>query len=157
MNTILKEDIINVCEDKNIRWKEFDNKSFLITGATGLIGSLLIKTLIYVAEKKKLNLQLYAQIRDSKKARRIFNDVLINELNFAKVSFIVSDIRELKCKRKVDYIIHGANSTSSQDFVIDPVGTIDVLINGTKSVLELAVKNKVQKMIYLSYFSRLQQ
>ena len=52
MNSILEEDIKNIADSKLVNWEEFNNKSILITGATGLICSIMIKAFC----KKKLNL-----------------------------------------------------------------------------------------------------
>ncbi|EKC54417.1 hypothetical protein OBE_12100, partial [human gut metagenome] len=43
MNSILEEDIKNIADSKLVNWEEFNNKSILITGATGLICSIMIK------------------------------------------------------------------------------------------------------------------
>ena len=55
MNSILEEDIKNIADSKLVNWQEFNNKSILITGATGLICSIMIKAFC----KKKLNLKMY--------------------------------------------------------------------------------------------------
>ena len=56
MNSILEEDIKNIADSKLVNWEEFNNKSILITGATGLICSIMIKAFC----KKKLNLKEFS-------------------------------------------------------------------------------------------------
>ena len=41
---VLARDLENI--SKRVCFQEFDNSTVLVTGATGLIGSLLVKTLI---------------------------------------------------------------------------------------------------------------
>ena len=53
MNSILEEDIKNIADCKHVNWQEFNYNSILITGATGLICSIMIKAFC----KKKLNLK----------------------------------------------------------------------------------------------------
>ena len=60
MNSILEEDIKNIADSKLVNWEEFNNKSILITGATGLICSIMIKAFC----KKKLNLKMYGTMND---------------------------------------------------------------------------------------------
>lgn len=50
----------------------------------------------------------------------------------------------------IDYIFHGASATSSQYFVEKPVETIMTAINGTRNVLEIAKKQGIKSMVYLS-------
>ena len=45
METVLNDDFQRIAES-NLSFEEFRNRSFLITGATGLIGSLLVRTLL---------------------------------------------------------------------------------------------------------------
>ena len=45
-NIIVDEDIKNICSDNNIDWSRLTGKTILVTGATGLIGQLLVKRLL---------------------------------------------------------------------------------------------------------------
>ena len=53
-----------------------NNGSFLITGATGLIGSCIIDTLLY-ANVKGANFKIYAMSRSRKKVMEKFGDKVI--------------------------------------------------------------------------------
>lgn len=48
-NNIFREDMQNVAEAGYIPWKKLQDKTILITGATGLIGFNLVSALAYVA------------------------------------------------------------------------------------------------------------
>ena len=43
---VLDEDIAQIAADNNIDWKRLKNSTILVTGATGLIGSLCIRVLL---------------------------------------------------------------------------------------------------------------
>ncbi|OON84925.1 nucleotide sugar dehydratase [Oribacterium sp. C9] len=117
---------------------EFSNKCFLITGATGLIGQSLSKSLLSYGGK------IIAVVRDQEKAKRIFGED-------GNISYIVSDVTELEIKRyDVDYIIHAAACTSSREFINNPVGVINVAIEGTRRTLEIAKMSGVKGYLYLS-------
>ena len=63
-----------------------------------------------------------------------------------KLSLLVQDINQkIQTERKVDYIIHGASTTSSKDFVEKPVETIYTALNGTRNVLEFAKNKKIKR------------
>ena len=73
MREVLIEDFKQLTE-RNIPWNELRDKTFLITGATGLVGSLLVRCLLYANETINLNAKVYAVVRNTDKADRIFED-----------------------------------------------------------------------------------
>lgn len=126
------QEIIN-----NFDMSVFKGKTVFVTGATGLIGKLCVKSLIRYAK-------VIALVRNKDKASQIFGES-------KNLEFLVQDINSpIYYNGKVDYIIHCASSTSSQDFVQKPVETIYTALNGTRNVLEFAKKNKISSMVYLS-------
>ena len=114
---------------------------YLITGATGLIGSALIKFLI-----SKDNF-VVSPVRDINKAKRIFNNNLVTNLSLLEI-----DLCEyLKTtNEKFDYIIHCASPTASRYFVEQPVETLRFGIDSTISVLEYSRYSPVKSIVYLS-------
>lgn len=147
MNKVLLEDFINISKS-NINFNELKNKSILITGATGFIGSLCVKSLLYCDEIYKLNLKIIAQVRDVKKVNEIFCEYLSDyRLVFVYCDFLKD---KLEVSEKVDYIIHTASVTSSKYMTENPVETINTSIIGTSKSLEFAKNNSVTSMVYVS-------
>ena len=145
-NSIYKNDLEKIVQDRNIEWQKFQNKAILITGANGLIGSNLVNALLYANEIFNLNCKILALVRNEEKAIERFKKQKNENLKF-----IISDIRErIECDEKIDYIIHAASQTSSKKFIEDAINTIDISISGTKNVLEFAKKNKITSMVFLS-------
>lgn len=137
-SSIFEEDIKNIIKYFNM--SVFDGKTILVTGATGLLGKLCVKSLL----NSGFNTQVIALVRDEEKANKIFG-------KSNRLSFLVQDINQkIQTARKVDYIIHTASTTSSKDFVEKPVETIYTALNGTRNVLEFAKNKKITGMIYLS-------
>ena len=119
-------------------FEEMKNQTVLITGATGLIGQALIRKLV------QYNVKVIAIARNKEKATKLFGT---NE----KITFVFSDIRELEVKNyNVDYIIHAASNTSSKAFIQDPVGVINIALEGTIRTLEIAKVSNVKGYVYLS-------
>lgn len=137
-NSIFEEDIKNIINDFDM--SVFDEKTILVTGATGLIGKLCVKSLL----NSGYNTQVIALVRDEEKAKNIFGES-------KRLTYLVQDINQrINTTRRVDYIIHAASTTSSKDFVEKPVETIYTAINGSRNVLEFAKNKRLEGMVYLS-------
>jgi dTDP-glucose 4,6-dehydratase len=140
---ILQEDIEYIVSKNDFSF--LHNSSVFITGATGLIGSQIIKTLLYMNYKQNANILIYAHIRNHKKAIDIFSTEVKN------INFIFGDITEnISINHDINYIIHGASVTTSKTFIEKPIETIDTALNGTRHILELAKEKKVNGFVYLS-------
>lgn len=129
---------------KNDDYTVFKDKRFFITGATGLIGSLLTKFLLYLNYNLNTNITIFAAARNTEKAKSILGDY--EKLNIVKMDFD-EDIQTPDIN--VDYIIHTAAVTTSKVMVQKPVETICAAINGTNAMLKYAQK-KNAAFIYLS-------
>ena len=136
--TTLEEDIKNIT--KQFDMSVFDNKTILITGTTGLIGSICAKGLL----ASDRNINVIALVRNEEKAKKIFSE-------HKNLKFTVQDINSpINIKENIDYIIHTASITASKDFIEKPVETINTAIEGTRNVLEFAKSQAVKSFVYLS-------
>lgn len=130
-------DIENIISNEEL-FMALANSSILVTGATGLIGSMLLKTIQAADEKYNLKIQLYGQIRDFNKAKIIFGE------SYDLYDFIY-DINDYH----FDFIIHTVSPTTSKFFIEHPVETIKVSVGTTIDVLDIALKND-SSIVYLS-------
>lgn len=127
--------------------EKLNGKRVLVTGASGLIGSQIGKSIILCNEKHgtKINVVLHDIALDRIQAR--YGD----DLKRDGVEVLAGDIREpFSYEKDIDYVIHCASNTSSKFFITNPVETIDILMNGTRNMLELAKAKQVKGFVYLS-------
>lgn len=145
MENILSQDFAEIIRAYD--FSQLKNRSILVTGATGLIGSQLILFLDYLNRTKNYGIKVHALVRTKSKARRVFADTF----DGGQINFFYGDVLNLPpIDSPLDYLIHGASITSSKDFVEKPVETIDIAVNGTMNMLRLAQKLHVKSFLYLS-------
>lgn len=142
-NKILLEDFTQIA--KNYDFSALKNSSVFITGSTGLLGSQLVLFLDYLNQAQNYGITINALVRSKEKAERVFGDT------FRRVNCIYGDVLNLpEVSGQIDCVIHGASITSSKAFVEKPVETIDIALNGTKNILNLAKIKSVKSFVYLS-------
>lgn len=121
---------------------DLEGKTILITGATGLIGSTMLRCLC--AAIKDIN--IIAPVRNISKAKRMFS-------SFAgSLTLVESDLATLSFRNlpTIDYVIHCAAPTSSRFFVEHPVETYRSIHDITAHLLDETRRNNVQRFVYLS-------
>ena len=143
---IYVSDVANIANE-NLPWEKLSGKSLLLTGATGLIGTLLIDVLMKKNRDDKLNVKIFAAGRNEKVAAQRFADYF-DDKNF---SFVKLDVNEpIKDTFHVDFIIHAASNSQNKLFAADPVNTIMANILGSYNLLEYGVKSKVERFVFVS-------
>lgn len=134
--------------DSELPFEEYRGCTFLITGATGLIGSLLVKNLLYCNRKHGLSLKVLAVARNRKKAEQIFAEYAQDE----SLELLICDLEreQVQTEEPIDYILHTAAVTQSKMMVTKPVETIRLSVHSTDALLSMAVEKKVKCFLYVS-------
>lgn len=142
MNKIVQEDIAEFAENFPLV-EECRNATFLITGATGLIGSSLIHCLLALHK----DVQIVAPVRNIEKAKQKFEQQELENISLIECDLVKFDYDSLDA---VDYIVHCAAPTSSKFFVEHPVDTFSSIYDVTRALLDFASRKKVKGFVYLS-------
>ena len=122
---------------------ELCNSSFLITGATGLIGSVLVKSLL--ALEKDINITI--PVRDIDKAQSIYgND--IKRLEVIQVTSLGD--WTLNLEQSFNYIVHCASPTSGRYMEEHPVETFDIAYEVTYNLLQSVRKTSAKGFVFVS-------
>ena len=146
-NKIFTEDMEYILHDPCVSWEQLSGAKLLVTGATGLICSTLVKAVLYANQKRGLNCEIWCLVRDVRKAEKLFAD----ELPDPALHFVSASVEaDTEFPVQFDYIIHGASPTASSFFVEHPVETIRTAICGTQNMLETAKQHQAKGFVYLS-------
>lgn len=123
---------------------KFRNKTFLITGANGMLGIGIIKWLLLENKLYNANIKIYASTRTPEKIPEYFekND----PVTYCKFGTENNTLKNIS----IDYIIHGAAPTGRSFFIANPVETFRVIVDETEDLLELVRHNDNCRFIYIS-------
>lgn len=120
------------------------DKIFLITGAKGIIGSGIIKWLLYMNEQKSLGIKIFATTREPMSVPNYISD---ND----PIKYITYGREQLELEGEhIDYIIHAASSTDNLFHISHPLESFRINYDGTERLIELALKNEKISFIYIS-------
>ena len=116
---------------------ELKNKSLLVTGAGGFLGSWLIQLINFLNQNYKFNTQLFLIDRDFSNLKQHNPNIL----NFKNIVAIETDIRStINLSNSIDYIIHAASTPDRRMHSSSPLDTIRSISEGTSSILQLATR-----------------
>lgn len=132
----------------NLPWEKLSNKSIMVSGATGLIGSMLIDVIMR-KNSNGLNCTIYALGRSEERMRRRFSYYFENSL-FNFIEYDVTKKLFLGEEITVDYILHLASNTHPLQYSTDPIGTITTNIIGVQNLLEFAVMHRTKRFAFAS-------
>ena len=126
-----------------------NNKSILVTGATGFFGKNFIQYIIKNYNPRRL--VIFS--RDEQKHYNLINEFKDNK-KFGCLRFFIGDIRDKDrvnfAFKDVDYVVHAAAMKHVPLSEENPYECIKTNIIGAENVISASINNKVQKVIALS-------
>lgn len=148
MSKITTQDLNTIISNLKNEAKALEDKTILISGGSGFIGSY-INAVLYLLNKKILTKKCKVISIDNYITGSRKNFLLdIKNKNF---QFINGDIRlPVITSEKVDYIIHAAGLASPYYYKKYPLETIESAILGAKNLLELSRVTKPESFLFFS-------
>lgn len=125
------------------------NSSLFITGARGMIGSMLVDAVMLANQEYGVNCKVYAVVRNREAAGKRFEKYA----DMTLFRLITADINKEKIdgvEGAVDYIVHAASNTHPLLYSGKPIETILTNVVGTNNLLEFAVRHGCKRFIFLS-------
>lgn len=141
---------VNYAANFDLPWENLQDKTVLVSGATGLIGGFLLAVIMKRNVEQGLNCKIYALGRSRKKAMERFAGYFQQKKFF---EFVAADVN---CPLgsinvgKLDYVLHLASPTHPVAYVKDPIGTISANIIGTKNMLDMCLAHRAERFVFAS-------
>jgi nucleoside-diphosphate-sugar epimerase len=133
----------------DLPWDKLKNRSIMLSGATGLVGSFLVDVIQEKNILDNLNCTVYALGRNEAKAKERFS----KHIGSPRFVFISYDVKVPLVREDigtVDYILHLASNTHPVLYATDPVGTITTNIIGAQNLLNFAVEHHAARFVFAS-------
>ena len=143
---IIDEDIERIIAE-DLPWSKLAGKTVLVTGASGMIPSYVVYTMLGLNDALHLGIQVLALVRNEAKARKIFGAILERD----DIHLIAQDVTvPLTVAGPVDYIFHGASAARPSEHKAAPTATIRANLVGTFNLLDLAVEKNANAFVLMS-------
>jgi nucleoside-diphosphate-sugar epimerase len=119
--------------DRDLPWSDLSGAGVLVTGATGMLPSYAVRTLLALNDRHQLGIAVHALARSEAKARAVFGDAL----DRPDLHLLIGDVTEPRVMPgRLDWVLHGASPARPALHASDPVGTLRANVIGTMSLLE---------------------
>ncbi len=144
----LGKDLDFILQHTEELWEEIRGKRIFITGGTGFFGKWILESFIWINDTLDLKAEAFVLTRNYELFKNSFPHLAINKY----ISFQIGDIRNFKfLDGEFPYIIHLASASADGYFKKeDPVLRLDTIVNGTKRLLDFAVKCNAKKILFTS-------
>lgn len=142
-NQKYKEEIKNIAKDVPIK-----ACSVLVTGATGMIGSCIIDTLLEANKSFGNQIHIIGLGRNEDKLRKRFAYA-----NQNWISFVVQDVTTpIVSNLYTNYIIHTASNADPVSYSLYPAETLLTNIYGVRNMLDYCKEHKETRLLMTSTF-----
>lgn len=137
---------VQTCHSKFISESisKLENKSILVTGATGLIGSAFVNLLMSF---EKTDLQVYAAGRNVNRAEKLYSKYR-NNSHFHFLQFDVT--KPFDFDIDIDFVVDSSGASSPALYATKPVEVMESNILGVKNLLDYGKKHNIKKFVYVS-------
>jgi len=151
---IYREDVSRV-GDLDLDWDKFQDATVVISGASGMIGSFLVDVLMTRNLAYGMNCTIHALTRDQATLAARFQTYAGHanlRLILANLTSFPSDpvLTNFTSGTGPCFVIHGASNTHPVAYASDPIGTIITNVQGTRTMLDLAVRADARRTVFLS-------
>jgi dTDP-glucose 4,6-dehydratase len=145
---MLASDLDEILDLTRHLWDDLRGGRLFITGGTGFFGRWLLESIAWAAHRLDLDLAVVVLSRDV----RGFCARAPHLSHHRVLTFREGDIRSLRAapSDSFTHILHAATYSSNVSGIVDPVGMFEIIVDGTRRVLELAAESGAHSLLFTS-------
>jgi dTDP-glucose 4,6-dehydratase len=133
-NKFIREDCLHSIAGIEHYYRGLKNKTVLITGGTGFMGSWLTSFIIFLNKEYSYGIKLILLSRNASESA-----ISKWDTDNTQIRFIDCDVRNLSdIPHEINYIIHAAASPDITYHSSQPIRTYETIVNGTFNLLNAA-------------------
>jgi len=140
---IISNDVQKITNDLKYIIPSLEDKSILITGGRGFLGTYFLKTFVSINQLLTNPMKIF-----------VIDNLITSKddsVQYPNVRFVESDIsKKIEVNESINFIIHAASIASPPIYRKFPLKTIDVNYQGTRNLLDFAREQNVEGMLFLS-------
>lgn len=141
------DDLNHIVQHGESALRALKHARIFITGGTGFFGVWLLESLLFANKTLDLELTITALSRHPKKFQEKFPHIAADK----NIHFIEGDVRTFVfSKEKFSHIIHAATESASTLGADSPTTMLDVILSGTKHVLDFATSCDAKNILLVS-------
>lgn len=137
---------LDICDaiSEDLPWEELEDKTVLVTGATGLIGGAVVDMLMAATE----TCRVVASGRNEERAKHRFTRYAKEE----RFQFLKMDVTEpiTATDLTVDYIIDAAGGATPHLYKENPVGVMRSNLMGVDHLLQYGIAHGLRRFVFIS-------
>jgi len=143
-------DLLQVLREAGGAWERFRGQRLFITGATGFFGRWLLESLLSADSTYGLELRIVALSRDPSPFLAAHPHLAVGpKLTWTRGSVSTLGPASLE-GRRFDQVIHLATEADLEATRSDPAAAIQVIADGTRNALEVAVEAGARRFLFTS-------
>jgi nucleoside-diphosphate-sugar epimerase len=142
-----QRDLEEILVDDCNLWEELRDVRLFLTGASGFFGRWLLESLLLANERLKLNVTVFALIRDT----AAFARKAPHLADCDALHLLTGDVRDFAFPNGAfTHVVHLAANSDAVTQAADPLGLFAVIVDGTRRVLEFARHAGVKRFLFVS-------
>lgn len=140
-NKIIRDDVASILAEP-INWEKLRGGAILLTGASGMLGSYILDTLLTLNEDRDYGMTVYGLMRNPDK----LPDRMRSRIHVIRQSVV----DPIDTNVRFDYVLHTASPASPKIMRKDPVGTIAANALGAWNTLKVAAESCAKGYLFIS-------
>lgn len=146
----IQDDFDQIANQGALFFAALQNAHIFLTGGTGFIGAWLLEAIAYANQTHLANIEVTVLTRNPL-AFKEKNLQLFENPCFHYVAGDVVHLPEcLKSSKPFTHLIHAATDASAELNEVNPLQMFDTVVLGTRQILDVAMQQKIARVLYLS-------